>query len=345
MYLKCYNKISIDCWVRHSGGVDLVYGTNKRKADASESLKEDKGWVQDKQTWWHSSLLPSRRALKAAFMLIPLFGLQMFLTIYRPQVGAPFYREYEYIFFVNSSSQVTITTCIMDCEWFNCMYLLSYVFFQGIFVSLIFCFFNSEVSRIIFKVCRPILQPLIVHFLFLFIIALMHEITQEYAFNSTRSRCAWILLSISRVWHFEPFPSGQVITQLKLHCPCCEKKRPHCGNAVTTVTMMDNGRSPSISDRSRTSCGQPSPKHSNRLLINGGANQNDVLLQEVNRKNNSSASSLGSLCNNALSHTGSPTNNKHGYSRIPPDAPSHIENCWCASFPLDYSVQWSCHVV
>ncbi|ELT90748.1 hypothetical protein CAPTEDRAFT_155191 [Capitella teleta] len=164
-----------------------------------------------------------RRALKAAFMLIPLFGLQMFLTIYRPPVGVPGHREYEYVFYVNSSS-------------------------QGIFVALIFCFFNGEVA-----------------------------------------------------------------TQLKLRCPCFSKDRRN-GNPVTTITMVENGRSPSLSSRSRTSCSQQSPKQANRLLVNGGANPNEVLLQEAKKKT-SPGSSQGS----------SPISNKQGYSRIPPDMPSRIE--------------------
>ena len=62
-----------------------------------------------------------RRGLKAVFMLIPLFGLQLFLTIYRPPMGAPGERGYELFQLIVGSS-------------------------QGVFVSLIFCFFNGEVS-------------------------------------------------------------------------------------------------------------------------------------------------------------------------------------------------------
>ncbi|KAI0237384.1 Calcitonin gene-related peptide type 1 receptor [Lamellibrachia satsuma] len=61
-----------------------------------------------------------RRGLKAAFMLIPLFGLQLFLTIYRPPSGSTGQKEYEYV------------TFLVTCS-------------QGIFVALIFCFFNGEV--------------------------------------------------------------------------------------------------------------------------------------------------------------------------------------------------------
>ncbi|XP_059144964.1 calcitonin gene-related peptide type 1 receptor-like isoform X2 [Physella acuta] len=63
-----------------------------------------------------------RRALKATFVLIPLFGVQLFVTLYRPPAGQSGGLEYEQFsaFMLNS---------------------------QGFFVALIFCFFNGEVLR------------------------------------------------------------------------------------------------------------------------------------------------------------------------------------------------------
>ncbi|GFS07012.1 calcitonin family peptide receptor [Elysia marginata] len=64
-----------------------------------------------------------RRALKATFVLIPLFGVQLFVTVYRLPAGTPFLTFYEKfsVFVLNS---------------------------QGFFVALIFCFFNGEVRRL-----------------------------------------------------------------------------------------------------------------------------------------------------------------------------------------------------
>ncbi|XP_074659537.1 calcitonin gene-related peptide type 1 receptor-like [Tubulanus polymorphus] len=61
-----------------------------------------------------------RRALKATFILVPLFGIQWFLTIYRPAFDAPGYRV------IDIAHRVTTGL-------------------QGAFVALIFCYFNSEV--------------------------------------------------------------------------------------------------------------------------------------------------------------------------------------------------------
>lgn len=61
-----------------------------------------------------------RKALKATFVLIPLFGLQQFLVIYRPPAGAAISFAYEIFQSVIKNT-------------------------QGAAVSLIFCFFNGEV--------------------------------------------------------------------------------------------------------------------------------------------------------------------------------------------------------
>jgi len=39
-------------------------------------------------------------------MLVPLFGIQLLLTIYRPDVGAKGERQFEYITFAVTNSQV-----------------------------------------------------------------------------------------------------------------------------------------------------------------------------------------------------------------------------------------------
>jgi len=44
--------------------------------------------------------------LKAGFMLVPLFGLQLLLTIYRPDVGVEAERHMEYAAFAITNSQV-----------------------------------------------------------------------------------------------------------------------------------------------------------------------------------------------------------------------------------------------
>ncbi|ELT90620.1 hypothetical protein CAPTEDRAFT_170147 [Capitella teleta] len=69
-----------------------------------------------------------RRGVKAAFMLIPLFGLQMLLTIYRPKLGFSWQTEYEYFTFIVTNS-------------------------QGIFVAVIFCYLNGEVISNFRRLC------------------------------------------------------------------------------------------------------------------------------------------------------------------------------------------------
>jgi len=52
--------------------------------------------------------LTDRRGLKAGFMLVPLFGLQLLLTIYRPDIDAHGARQYEYITIAVTNSQVGV---------------------------------------------------------------------------------------------------------------------------------------------------------------------------------------------------------------------------------------------
>lgn len=77
-----------------------------------------------------------RRALKATFVLIPLFGVQLFVTVYRLPAGTHFSNVYEKftVFVLNS---------------------------QGFFVALIFCFFNGEVITHMKRTCTrlKIMRP------------------------------------------------------------------------------------------------------------------------------------------------------------------------------------------
>ncbi|CAL1527689.1 unnamed protein product [Lymnaea stagnalis] len=69
-----------------------------------------------------------RRALKATFVLIPLFGVQLFVTIYRLPAGRSGGPEYE-----------KFSVCVLNS--------------QGFFVALIFCFFNGEVISHVKRTC------------------------------------------------------------------------------------------------------------------------------------------------------------------------------------------------
>ncbi len=67
-------------------------------------------------------------------MLIPLFGLQMFLTIYRPPVGTTGEREYEYVTFVIINAQVSVVAYFNNIS--TKRKIISHEFF---------CFFNWDV--------------------------------------------------------------------------------------------------------------------------------------------------------------------------------------------------------
>ncbi|CAI9727968.1 calcitonin gene-related peptide type 1 receptor-like isoform X1 [Octopus vulgaris] len=70
-----------------------------------------------------------RRALKATFVLIPLFGLQLVFIINRPDSTSSYVYTYENI------SEIIIKS-------------------QGAFVALIFCFLNGEVHTYIKNTCQ-----------------------------------------------------------------------------------------------------------------------------------------------------------------------------------------------
>ncbi|CAH1788340.1 unnamed protein product [Owenia fusiformis] len=70
-----------------------------------------------------------RRALKATFILIPLFGLQLLFIIYRVPDHSP------------ASYYFEIITAIITNS-------------QGLFVAMIFCFFNGEVFSLLNRSCK-----------------------------------------------------------------------------------------------------------------------------------------------------------------------------------------------
>ena len=63
-----------------------------------------------------------RKAVKATVVLLPLFGLHFFITIYRPSWT--------------------------DCKWVEIYMHFNYLLdgLQGVFVATVFCFCNGEVS-------------------------------------------------------------------------------------------------------------------------------------------------------------------------------------------------------
>ena len=65
-----------------------------------------------------------RKAVRAAIVLVPLFGVHFALTIYRPPVS--------------------------DCYWVELYFYINNALdgLQGFFVALIFCYINGEVSKV-----------------------------------------------------------------------------------------------------------------------------------------------------------------------------------------------------
>ncbi|CAL4232730.1 unnamed protein product, partial [Meganyctiphanes norvegica] len=68
---------------------------------------------------------PYRKAVRAAMLLVPLFGLQLLLTLYRPSVVACAWAEYYH--YLNSCAEGL----------------------QGLAVSVAFCYLNGEVRQLI----------------------------------------------------------------------------------------------------------------------------------------------------------------------------------------------------
>ncbi|XP_052251958.1 calcitonin gene-related peptide type 1 receptor-like isoform X2 [Dreissena polymorpha] len=74
-----------------------------------------------------------RRALKATFVLIPLFGIQLAFTVYRIPPEVSWSVHYERVTEVMTHS-------------------------QGLFVALVFCFFNGEVATQLKRTCHRVLE-------------------------------------------------------------------------------------------------------------------------------------------------------------------------------------------
>ncbi|XP_048247536.1 calcitonin gene-related peptide type 1 receptor-like isoform X1 [Haliotis rufescens] len=110
------------CWVRHAGGYEwIIYTPNLLCIVINLFFLASILRILLTQLQSHPNE-PSnyRRALKATFILVPLFGLQLFLVIYRPP------SEWEGFFYYEVLAKVVSNS-------------------QGAVVALIFCFFNGEV--------------------------------------------------------------------------------------------------------------------------------------------------------------------------------------------------------
>ncbi|ELU14839.1 hypothetical protein CAPTEDRAFT_128185 [Capitella teleta] len=111
-----------NCWVATYGSWDwLIYVPNLLSLAANLFFIVDILRILLTQLHSHPNEPSSyRRGLKATFLLVPLFGLQLLMVIYRPPYHARGSRLYEILaaFIINS---------------------------QGFFVALIFCFLNGEV--------------------------------------------------------------------------------------------------------------------------------------------------------------------------------------------------------
>lgn len=110
------------CWIKPFGYWEwLIYVPNLLALFLNFVVLLDILRILVTQVQTHDNELSSyRRALKATFILVPLFGIQLFLVIYRPPYQSSFGYHYDMIsaFVVN---------------------------LQGLFVALIFCLVNGEV--------------------------------------------------------------------------------------------------------------------------------------------------------------------------------------------------------
>ncbi|XP_041366713.1 calcitonin gene-related peptide type 1 receptor-like [Gigantopelta aegis] len=110
------------CWVHHAGGFEwLIYTPNLLCIMANFFFLGSILWILLTQLQSHPNEPSSyRRALKATFILVPLFGIQLVLVIYRPPQDWTGSFGYEILVKVVSNT-------------------------QGAIVALIFCFLNGEV--------------------------------------------------------------------------------------------------------------------------------------------------------------------------------------------------------
>lgn len=95
-----------------------------------------------------------RRAVRATLILVPLFGLHLMVTMYRPTRGS--------------------------CTWMEAYYYADYLLdgLQGAMVALIFCYLNGEVSSLNYSISFSLplyLSPLPSAFLFLLLLLLHCE--------------------------------------------------------------------------------------------------------------------------------------------------------------------------
>ncbi|KAH3891605.1 hypothetical protein DPMN_015709 [Dreissena polymorpha] len=110
------------CWVKNAGPLEwIVYTPNLLSILANLMFLVGILRIMLTQLHRHPNE-PSnyRRAMKATFILMPLFGLQLFLVIYRPTADSSIQSTYEIV------SKVVIDS-------------------QGGLIALVFCYFNKEV--------------------------------------------------------------------------------------------------------------------------------------------------------------------------------------------------------
>lgn len=110
------------CWVHSIGGYEWIMYTPNLLCIAANLffLANILSILCRKLQATHNEPNNYRKALKATFVLIPLFGLQQFLFIYRPPPTSPISFPYEI-------AQVLVNNT------------------RGAAVALVFCFFNGEV--------------------------------------------------------------------------------------------------------------------------------------------------------------------------------------------------------
>ncbi|KAL4222384.1 hypothetical protein ACF0H5_018423 [Mactra antiquata] len=117
-----HEEFNHSCWVHHAGDYEwLLYTPNLFCIGVNLAFLGNIMRILCSKLRVHPNE-PSnyRKALKATFVLVPLFGLQQFIVIYRPDPGTRVAFIYEFVRVVINGT-------------------------QGAVVSLIFCFLNGEV--------------------------------------------------------------------------------------------------------------------------------------------------------------------------------------------------------